>query len=154
MSYSALSVANYFVHKSLETGIELTPMKVLKLVYIAHGWHLALYDEPLINETVQAWKYGPVVPSVYGSFRQFGNKQITMTAPIQSGLLDGNKSAFLDRIWDVYKNYNGIELSAITHKPGTPWDIEWNQNNGKLFLGFPMSNDIIKAHYKELGGIE
>ena len=86
MTNSAVAVANYFVRKSLETGKELTPMKVLKLVYIAHGWNLALYDEPLISDSIQAWKFGPVIPSVYQAFRVFRNSQITMMSHTQGTL--------------------------------------------------------------------
>ena len=45
--------------------IETTPMHVLKLVYLCHGWCLGFTGEALINEPVEAWTYGPVVPTVY-----------------------------------------------------------------------------------------
>ncbi len=52
MPVLSLAVANFFVEKSISTGIELTPMKVIKMVYIAHGWHLAIKNSPLIAEAV------------------------------------------------------------------------------------------------------
>ena len=47
--YSALAVANWFVENLAGT----TPLKLQKLIYFAHGWHLALKGEPLIDEVVQ-----------------------------------------------------------------------------------------------------
>ncbi len=38
----------------------LTPMHLLRLVYISHGWMLAIYGRSLFHESVEAWKYGPV----------------------------------------------------------------------------------------------
>ena len=35
--YPSLVVSNFFINKSIEEGVELTPMKLLKLVYITHG---------------------------------------------------------------------------------------------------------------------
>jgi uncharacterized phage-associated protein len=67
---SSMSVARLFLEKAPTSGVQdLTPMKILKLTYLAHGWHLCYTDSPLILDQVQAWKYGPVVPSVYHYFK-------------------------------------------------------------------------------------
>ena len=55
---------------------------------------------------------------------------------------------FLNKIWDEYKGLSGVTLSAITHKPGTPWDIIWNQRGGKNQKNAIIPNDLIKEHYK------
>ena len=47
-SYSAKEIANYFLELSAKKDI--SPLKIQKLVYIAHGWHLALYGEPLVQD--------------------------------------------------------------------------------------------------------
>jgi len=44
-------------------------MKLQKLVYYAHGWHLALNNEPLIDEQVECWQYGPVISSLFHEFK-------------------------------------------------------------------------------------
>ncbi|HWJ25663.1 MAG TPA: type II toxin-antitoxin system antitoxin SocA domain-containing protein, partial [Flavisolibacter sp.] len=110
MAQNPIAVANYFIKKANDEGIELTLMKLVKLVYIAHGWHLALKDNELIDEAVQAWKYGPVVPSVYQVFKRFGNAQVTQAGYIvEDGQLitptitDEDEKHFLDEVWEVYK---------------------------------------------------
>jgi uncharacterized phage-associated protein len=140
--YSPHIIANYFIELSLQTGKELTPMKLVKLVYISHGWYLGLTNKPLIIEGVQAWKYGPVVTSVYHDFKHYGNQQITSMVISQSDI------EFLNKIWDVYKDMNGLQLSTLTHQKDTPWDIVWNQKDGKKINGALIPNDIIKNHYK------
>jgi uncharacterized phage-associated protein len=100
---SPFAVARYFINKSAETGVELTPMKLIKLVYLAHGWYLGIKGEALINEEIQAWKYGPVIESLYHAFKRYGNKQIPAEEIKQLPELRGlNISPFLDRIWEVY----------------------------------------------------
>jgi uncharacterized phage-associated protein len=152
---SPIAVANYFIQKSFDTGKLLTPMKLVKLVYIAHGWHLALYDEPLLDEGVQAWMYGPVVNSVYHAFKSYGNGQITSLKSVLSGgraltpQVTENIKPFLDKIWDVYGDLNGLQLSTLTHQPQTPWDIVWNQQGGKDSKSAIIANDTIKEHYKK-----
>jgi uncharacterized phage-associated protein len=157
MAISALSIANFFVEKSLATGTELTPMKAIKLVYIAHGWNLAINDAPLIDEAVQAWKYGPVVPSVYSAFKSFRNGQITqMTHVIENfqilspQVADQTTKQFLERVWNVYCKLSGWQLSAITHENDTPWSITWNKNGGAAHSGAIIPNELIAKHYKDL----
>jgi len=153
--YDPIAVANFFVQKSLETGTEVTPMKLLKLVYIAHGWHLGLYGKPLIDEAVEAWTYGPVVPDVYRKFKEYGRGRITKLASEMkiSGLsvqfvtptvpdTDQQTRSLLEEIWKVYGDKDGLYLSAITHQEGTPWSL--TEKNGII------AQDKIEAHYRTL----
>jgi uncharacterized phage-associated protein len=66
-------------------------MKLIKTVFIAHGFYLASKDKPLVNEFVQAWKYGPVIDSVYHEFKGLGHKPIKFLAASEIGEgADGN----------------------------------------------------------------
>ena len=76
--YRSLAVANWFI----ENLSKITPLKLQKLIYFAHGWHLAIRDQPLIDELVEAWEYGPVIPNVYHEFKVFGNQPITETGTV------------------------------------------------------------------------
>src|ERR1700738_4990459 len=92
MAYPAQAVANFFIKKSIEDHIEdFNIMKLIKTVFIAHGFYLATKDKPLINEFVQAWKYGPVIDSVYHEFKGLGHKSIKFLAASDIGEdADGN----------------------------------------------------------------
>jgi uncharacterized phage-associated protein len=159
---SPKAVANFFIKRSFDTGIELSPMKLLKLVYLAHGWHLGFFKEDLIDEPVEAWRYGPVVKSVYHQFKDYGDEKIDKFATQIEGLskemvsfkyvapevADNNKlKKLLNVIWESYKNHSGLQLSSITHQPGSPWDIVWNQQGGKDKKSAIIGNDIIKEYY-------
>jgi len=58
--YGAKAVANFFLRKK-----SLTQMKLHKLLYYAQGWHLGRTGKPLLDETLGAWTYGPVVSSIH-----------------------------------------------------------------------------------------
>lgn len=151
--HQPLQIANYFIKKSHSTGTELTPMKLIKLIYISHGWHLGLFSNGLIDEAVRAWKYGPVIDTIYQEFKFFGNGQITeLHRDIRAGgypSVDPGIIPFLDKIWEVYGNYTGIELSTMTHEKGTPWDITWNERGGSNRSGAIIANDLIQDYYKK-----
>ena len=70
MPHDARAVANRLLQLAEEDGNQLTVMQILKLVYFCHAWTLALYDRPLIEQPIEAWRYGPVIPDVYHSFKK------------------------------------------------------------------------------------
>lgn len=153
---SSESVANYFIQKSFDTGIPLTPMKLLKLVYIAHGWHRGYLDKNLINDAVQAWRYGPVIPDLYRKIKHYGKRQID--APLEGYGLPGDERnpipdertlALLEKVWGAYSRLSAAQLSAMTHLPGTPWDQTWRSSGGDNYSGAIIANDLIDAHYKQ-----
>src|ERR1700736_6544090 len=79
-TYDARAVANYFLQRANAEGIPITPMAIQKLVYFAHGWMLAVYGRPLINQRIEAWEYGPVIRDLYQQFKRFGDLKITEPA--------------------------------------------------------------------------
>lgn len=151
MTPSALTVANYFLDKASQEARALTPMQLIKLVYIAHGWHLGYFSRPLFNESVEAWKFGPVIDSVYQRTRRFGSSAVVGMLPGASphnGAFDENVRSLLDSVWDAYKGFGGLQLSAMTHKKGTPWDVAWNEKGGKGQYHAEIENSDIESHYK------
>lgn len=147
---TALEVAAYFLRRANEEGKVLTPMQVQKLVYLAHGWHLAITGEPLINEQVEAWQYGPVIPSLYHEYKKFGAQPITV-ASVHDFHPPDDLRPILEKVWEVYKDFTGSQLSAMTHKRGTPWRQVIAKYSGR---SIPMGTDIpredIEAHFREL----
>lgn len=167
MPYSAKAIANYFLAKAREANRELTPMKLQKLVYFAQGWHLAVRNRPLIDEQVEAWKFGPVVRTLYREFSEFGDRPIDREATrwikgkgipcieVTPSLADRPEDAeftakFLDRVWDIYGDYTAIQLSNLTHEPGTPWDATQRKYGGAIPLGTDIPQDEIRSYFRSL----
>jgi uncharacterized phage-associated protein len=171
MAYDPKAIANYFLAVAAEQNKSLTPMKIQKLVYFANGWHLAIKGEPLINEQVEAWRFGPVIASLYGAFRRFGDQPITGRADhtvtefhdtwtisrhrFQPSLDDIPDQAdftrdFLDRIWTAYGGYTAIQLSNETHRADSPWDIVSKKYNGVIPKRTDIPPELIKEYFQSL----
>jgi uncharacterized phage-associated protein len=147
MAYNTVTIANYFIQEKLKFG-KITSMKLIKLVYLAYSWYVTLNDgkKRLTEEHCQAWKYGPVFPSLYKIIKREGN--INIVSPLPSDkeeILSKEDVEFLDKIWDMYGRYDGIELSAMTHAEGTPWrEVYCRDCNSEI------PDESIIEHYKPL----
>ena len=143
MIYSARQIADWFLARAALDSHMLTQMKLQKLVYIAHGWNLALYGDPLIGEDIEAWRWGPVVRSLYRDFAAYGSSPIA--ASVSAPTLDLRTTQLLEQIWKLYGSYTAIQLSAMTHADNTPW-----QQTYRADATSRISNDTIRRHYREL----
>lgn len=159
MLYQPSHIANYMLDRADEEELSVSPMKLLKLVYIGYGWHLALTDERLFDEPIYAWKHGPVVPSLYHEFKHFGADPITGRATILSGdtgdtlevetprvaSKDEAANNVLSAVWDVYKGFSASVLRNKTHEEGTPWYSFYEE--GKQDIRIP--DESIKSHFTD-----
>lgn len=150
---SPKSIANFMIDLAQSEGQALDPMKLQKLVYYAHGWYAGYSGQPLINEQVEAWPYGPVIPSLYYEFKRFGSGAICGKA---TEFVDGrpqevphpndpNLRTFLQNIWKSYSRYTGVALSEMTHAQGSPWDLARRSSQG--IRGADISFEMIRSHF-------
>jgi uncharacterized phage-associated protein len=143
----ASTVANEFMSLAAVEGKSLTPMQLLKLVYIAHGWMLGLHGEPLISNRIEAWKYGPVIPDLYHQIKRFRSRPVTeaLKVPVDDSLND-LEADLVAQVYRAYGGMDGIQLSSLTHQPGTPWDETFSDDSWAA----EISNDLIEHHYQGL----
>lgn len=135
MAYSAMAVANAFVRRAKAGKLpNLSPMKLQKLLFFAQSWCLARTEEPIFDEFFSRWQYGPVVPSLYHEFKEYGANTISgygghlvekdgnliRVRPVVSES-DTDTWGLIDEIIQVYGAYSGPQLSAITHESGSAW---------------------------------
>ena len=109
---------------------------------------MGLTDRPLVDEPVEAWRYGPVVPSVYRRYKSFGRDSITTVPVDRSEMLGMQQREFIEVVEEVYRSYSALELSSLTHQPDTPWDT----TRRKYGIGAIIPNELIRQHYRELLG--
>ena len=151
--YSSKSVSNFFLAKSRA----ITQMKLHKLLYFAHGWHLGLTNLPLLDEMVEAWQDGPIVPSVFHEFKTFGLRPITQVAqefnpqkfaretvpPVDAE--DTFVHDLLERIWEVYNGFSDDQLFHLIYTVGSPWSKTHNQHPG--IKGVDIPNQLFAEHF-------
>lgn len=147
MAHTALQVADEFTRLGIQDSKTFTQMQLLKLVYIAHGWMLAVFNEPLIYDEVQAWKFGPVIPDLYHDLKIYGSH------PIQNPILQyptefsERERQIIQFTYSSYGDFSAYQLSDITHAVDTPWSETYGKGAGWAEI---IPNDLIQRHYQVL----
>ncbi|WP_295992635.1 type II toxin-antitoxin system antitoxin SocA domain-containing protein [uncultured Alistipes sp.] len=159
MKDNALAIANYFIDLAQKEGKAITQLGLIKRVYIAHGFSLAIFHKSLLDprfDKVEAWKYGPVIPSVYHSFKQFKANPITektvvmvwnekeMIPEFQTPKLeDKDAKEICKMVWNRYSGMSDSDMVSLTHKKGSPWDMCYIQDKNEC-----IPDEITEWYYK------
>ncbi|MDR1313648.1 MAG: DUF4065 domain-containing protein [Deltaproteobacteria bacterium] len=144
---SAIAVANWFIGKNREEPSGLTHLKLQKMLYFAQGWHLAYFNVPLFEDPIEAWKYGPVIRSVYRALNG-RPKSEDLTDLIEGYVLHGadytawgipvmtsrddDTDEFMRFIWKSYSKMEAWKLVSISHAKNSPWDKVANSVANRL----------------------
>ena len=163
MKTDASAIANYFIQKGIDTSNKVTMLKLLKLVYIAHGYSLAVLNRSLLNpnyDIVEAWQYGPVIPSLYHTLKSNGAQGINKTISIpkftnvecefiESKIEDEDDELkdVLDFVWDRYSPLSSSELIELLHAEGTPWSIVYKPHQN-VVIPDKLTKDFYKLMIK------
>ncbi|MBW4552995.1 MAG: DUF4065 domain-containing protein [Aphanocapsa sp. GSE-SYN-MK-11-07L] len=114
-------VAKYFLSLTDEdSGDLISNLKLQKLVYYAQGFHLALYDEPLFEERIEAWTHGPVVPDLYSAYKHLGLNAIPRPTDLDFSVYDERTRELLDEVYQVHGQFSAWKLCNMTHDE-PPW---------------------------------
>lgn len=154
---SSKSAANYFIKLS---EYQVNSSKIQKLIYLAHGWHLAIKGEPLLDEYVGICEHGIVLHSIYNEFIEYGMQNIKRIAyeTHYTGLfrevVDPPEDAFvvklLDRIWQTHGHFTWIQLSKLCRLEGSPWHQVFKDemdSRGCVRKGAIIPDQVIKTYF-------
>jgi len=145
---SCLDAAQYFIARAYEDGLEvdITNMKVQKLLYYAQSLHLALYDQPLFAEEIQAWRYGPVCPPAYRFYSDFEAQQLPFPERKNLSNLSKDIQSILDEVWENFGGYHAYRLSEMSHL-----EFPWRKARQGLPTAASSIQPILLEDLKALG---
>lgn len=142
-------VACELIRRRAAAGKVTTNFQLQKLIYFCHGWALALMGRPLVTEQFEAWTYGPVLPSVYHTFKVFSSNPIPYNHPYvlkQEPLVDESSLALIDRVLEVFGEVTPHQLSNLSQMPDSPWRYVWDLKSGSI----DIPDDSIQFYFKRL----
>ena len=146
MNSDSIQIAHYIFELAKRDKMkDLTPLKLIKLTYLAHGWMLSLFQQPLATDDVEAWPYGPVFRRLYFAVKDYKNSPIKKLPVSESVEFNQNEKDIMKQVVEIYGKRNGVFLSALTHQKGTPWSRAWDEYGKNAII----PQDWIEEHFKE-----
>ena len=140
MGYEVKDIANKILFKATdeEAGDMICNMKLQKMLYYMQGFYLAYFDRPFFDEDIEAWTYGPVVPSVYRKYKSYKNRGIPYAGDVIS--LGDEENGVFDEVYRVYSQYSAIGLMNLTHQE-EPWTSSYPDGI--------IKKDVLKDFFKK-----
>lgn len=153
MPMSPTIVCNNILQRSFDEGLLISPMKLQKIMYFIACEYQKAVGASLFSEAFEVWKYGPVLRSVYDEFKTYGKDNITTYAKDAKGasyIIDENSApdlhSAINKIWTVFRNWDAIALSNITHQDGSGWSQAFDLNHVTI-TAEEMAGDHTYEHF-------
>ena len=110
-------IADTLIHLSRERGLEVPNLKLQKLMYYAQAWNLVFSGQPLFDEEVEAWIHGPVIPTIFRTYKVY--RWSAIDCPVKS-IHQQTVVAHLGSVLSSYGQYTATQLERLTHQE-EPW---------------------------------
>ena len=140
--YTALDVAVHMINDSVEAGKPISNLQLQKILYFCQVGYLRNQGDFLFDDDFEAWRYGPVVPSIYRLFSIWGGSCISRTIKRDTKPLDSDSCRVIDPLISEYRDYQPWDLVSKAHKPGSPWKITWDE----LGDGAIITKELIRTN--------
>lgn len=121
-------IANWFITKIIANGVTAKKTEILKLVYLAHGWHLESGLGPLVDDRFEAWEFGPVLPNLFAGLGRVVrprdntiNRWLENSNPIKPIPL--KTESLLQATYDVCKDVDPFALTKYVKEVVGAWHI-------------------------------
>lgn len=122
--YQANTIAKYFINKASENVISedgqkegITNLKLQKMLYFAQAFFLVKTKKVIFSDKIEAWEFGPVIPSIYHEYKNYKNKPITGAYDLK---IDADDENLLNSVWEIFGQYSASHLVDMSHAH-QPW---------------------------------
>ena len=116
--YNIETVADYILKN---IGYPVEAMKIQKLCFYTQVWFLASHGAPFFHHDFEAWRSGPVSPSLYKY--HCGHIEFPAGVLVESGKVQKlmeYDTQFIQKTLDVYGRYTGLQLANMCRSQ-QPW---------------------------------
>lgn len=155
----SIAVANTFIDYAQgdpkRSCRKLNWFKLTKLVHLAHGWRLALYDRPLLDEAIEVKTHGPMIMSVYKARLDKEAQRIKQPIEIWDGSLNRYITPtiesiqirhFLAFIWQLYNEWSTNRLATLLNGHDSAWHcVTKGLTKGRWQKNWHFPNRLIRA---------
>ena len=128
--YSAIEVAKYIIDYSNAHNYFISNLKLQKLLYFVQAYFLISSPdkEPCFWDEIEAWDFGPVVPSVYSELKGFGGASIygfpsniiASNIIADDSIIEKGDRKLIEDVIEKFRYFTAVDLTKITQRQ-MPW---------------------------------
>lgn len=137
--YSAVQVARYIIDFCYSIGRPVSNLELQKIMYFLQVVFWRTYKRELIKEDFCAWRYGPVIPTIYNMYSGYGGNLIK--SRYADNYIDSKYKTFLNGYIRLLESKGPWTLVDMTHAQGSPWYQVYDNGFGD---GHIISRELIK----------
>lgn len=160
----AMIVADYIVANSIagEYHRKVNNLELQKYLYFLNARFLVETGEPLFQDDIEKWKFGPVIPTVYHEYKNFGAASINAVSNHETLQIVDGKVVFVEKpsnfnclksevkriINETVNSLSMIDRFDLVEKTHT--HTEWKKDELRIMNGerhLKYSNDGIKEYF-------
>ena len=150
MIYNAVDIAYYILdYSKREFNHGISNLKIQKILYFIQAEFLVSKNKPCFKDIIEAWDFGPVIPTVYQEFKIYGGNNIPYYGQSYGVIFEADKE-LINRIIYQCNDFSASVLVEITHDQ-KPWkDVYWT-NCSDLYSKYNkhpvITNESIKEYF-------
>lgn len=117
--YRAIDIAKYIVTKCTRDDYPISNLQLQKILYYIQREFLRIHSKAF-DDRIEAWQFGPVIPTVYYRFSGYGAMPIVQEYSVPD-IVDRDRE-IIDSIIEQKRVLAPWDLVEDTHAPNGAWD--------------------------------
>jgi uncharacterized phage-associated protein len=157
--YKVLDVCRHIINYCDDKEYNVSNLKLQKILYFIQAYFLTQTEDkmPCFEEKIEAWDFGPVVPTAYHEYKQYGSADIPRISFFYDFAIDekfhikrveyvddeisAEDKQLIDKMIDKLADYSTTTLVSITHNQA-PWRDAYSQGKNTV-----ITTDAIRRYY-------
>ena len=131
--YNVLDITEYIIKYCNEKNRTISNLKLQKLLYFVQAEFLVNKGKPCFSDPIEAWDFGPVVPTVYHKYLVYGSASIPYVEDNNLIIFSKNDKQLMNSVLDEASNYSAAYLTKLTLNQ-LPWTETYNSYKHNLIV--------------------
>lgn len=131
--YKARDITHYLLILAEELDISVSTLKMQKIIYILHGIYMVEHKgDSFLGDPVQAYKYGPVIYSLYHELGHLGANPITVKDLKDTVKINKHVKQWIRVAGKSLLKLHVNVLANLGTAKGSPWGETTNKDGGHI----------------------
>lgn len=132
MYYSATKLARYVISECTINNTPINNIQLQKILYFIQINFIINYSKIAFKDDIEAWEYGPVVPSVYREFMSEGICKIIRVYPNYDYRICDMDKELINAVIDKCIKISMWDLVSETQVKDSPWAKVYKKGKRKI----------------------